>query len=257
MFVVERAEVPGAPSSPQLARALLLSFALGLGAGLGAAYVLERLDDTVTSAEEVERISGLAMLGTIPKIKGRKSVETELSDPRSALSEAYRSLCTALQFSTDSGLPKTLLVTSTGPAEGKSITAVAIARHFATMGLKVLVVDADLRNPSLHTRLGLDNAVGLSNYLTGAALRPKRFRQPHRESRLHGLRPAAAQRRRPLGKLAVVVAALGRFGGVRPHRARRSARHGTGRRAALIERRRRHRVRCWRRAGPQRPRAAR
>jgi Mrp family chromosome partitioning ATPase len=122
-------------------------------------HVLERLDDTVTSAEELERISGLAMLGAIPKVDGRKSVETELSDPRSALSEAYRSLCTALQFATDSGLPKTLLVTSTGPAEGKSITAVAIARHFATMGLKVLVVDADLRNPSLHTRLGLDNAV--------------------------------------------------------------------------------------------------
>ena len=72
-------------------------------------------------------------------------------------------MCTALQFSTESGLPKTLVVTSAGPSEGKSITSLAIARHFATMGLKVLLIDADLRNPSLHAKLGLDSSVGLSN----------------------------------------------------------------------------------------------
>jgi capsular exopolysaccharide synthesis family protein len=86
--------------------------------------------------------------------------------------EAYRSLGTALQFSTDSGLPRSITVTSTGPGEGKSTTAVAIARYFAQMGLRVLIADADLRKPSLHTKLKCNNNCGLSNYLTGAALPP-------------------------------------------------------------------------------------
>ena len=177
VFVVDRAEVPGSPSSPQLLRALMLTFALGLGAGLAAAIVIERLDDTVRSPEEIERISGLATLGIIPKIAGSKTVEGELADPRSAMSEAYRSLCTAMQFSTENGLPKTLLMTSSAPSEGKSITALAISRHFVTMGLKVLVIDADLRNPSLHKKLGLDNSVGLSNYLAGACSPPEVFQR--------------------------------------------------------------------------------
>ncbi len=170
VFVVDKAIQPSVPSSPNLMRALLLSFALGLGAGLAAAYVLERLDDTIRSADEIERISGLTTLGIIPMVS---TVEAEIADPRSALSEAYRSLCTSLQFATDSGLPKTLLVTSGGPSEGKSITAMAISRHFATLGLKVLVVDADLRNPSMHAKLDLDNSTGLSNYLIGACTPPE------------------------------------------------------------------------------------
>src|SRR5262245_24477960 len=177
VFIVERAELPGAPSSPQLSRALLFSFALGLGAGLAAAYVLEYLDDTIKSPEEGERVTRLATLGIVPKVRGGQSVEEELNDLRSAVSEAYRSLCTALQFSTESGLPKTLFVTSAGPSEGKSITALAIARHFATLGLKVLIVDGDLRNPSLHSKLGLDNAVGFSNYLTGQCTPPETFQK--------------------------------------------------------------------------------
>ncbi|HZA01886.1 MAG TPA: exopolysaccharide transport family protein, partial [Hyphomicrobiaceae bacterium] len=141
VFIVDRAELPGSPSSPQTSRALLLSFALGLGASLAVAFVLDRLDDTVRSAEEIEEISGLVTLGLIPKIDEAKGIEIELADPRSDLSETYRSLCTALQFSTETGLPRTLLVTSAGPSEGKSVTALAVARHFATMGLRVLVVD--------------------------------------------------------------------------------------------------------------------
>ena len=101
--------------------------------------------------------------------------EQELINPRSAIAEAYRSLCTALQFATDQGLPRSLLITSALPGEGKSITALAIARHFANMGLNVLVVDADLRNPSMHQKLGLDNSVGLSNYLTGELSPPQAF----------------------------------------------------------------------------------
>src|SRR5262245_57453788 len=177
VFIVERAEVPGFPSSPQMSRALTFSFALGLGAGLAAAYVLEILDDTIKSPEEGEQATGLTTLGVIPNVKAGQTIEDELGDLRSAASEAYRSLCTSLQFSTDSGLPKTLFITSAGPSEGKSITALAIARHFAMMGLKVLVVDGDLRNPSLHSKLGLDNGIGFSNYLTGHCTPPETFQK--------------------------------------------------------------------------------
>lgn len=175
VFVIEKARVPGAPSSPNIRRALLLSFALGLGAGLGAAYLLEQFDDRISTPDEVEQISGLALLGVIPKLGDGENVAAEIANPRSAISEAYRSLCTALQFSTESGLPKTLLITSANPGEGKSSTTLAIARHFATMGLKVLLVDADLRNASLHIKLSCDNTVGLSTYLTGNCTPPEAF----------------------------------------------------------------------------------
>jgi polysaccharide biosynthesis transport protein len=170
VFVVDRAQLPGGPSSPNLLRALRLAFFLGLGSALGLAYVLEFLDDKVRSPEQVEQVSGLSLLGVIPKVA---NVDEELTDPRSGLAEAYRSLCTALQFTTDQGLPRTMLITSAGPAEGKSLTSMAIARHFANIGRKVLLVDGDLRNPSLHVRLDCENTVGLSNYLTGACAPPQ------------------------------------------------------------------------------------
>lgn len=179
VFVVDKAERPHSPSSPRLSRAILLSFALGLGAGLAAAYVVEQLDDTVRAPEELEQLSGLAMLGVIPRIDKGTAIEAEMADPRSGVSEAYRSLCTALQFSTEAGLPKTLCITSAGPAEGKSVTSLAIAAHFANLGFKVLVVDGDLRNPSLHTKLGLGNSVGLSNYLSGGCSPPDAFQKTH------------------------------------------------------------------------------
>src|SRR5262245_32958108 len=175
VFVVDRAELPGAPSSPQFTRSLLLSLFVGLGAGVFAAFVLDRLDDTVTSPAEVERITGLPTLGIIPKAIGANVAETDFENPRSDISEAYRSLCASLQFSTEGGLPRTLFVTSGGPSEGKSLTSLAVARHFATMGLKVLLVDADLRNPSLHVKLGCGNAIGLGDYLAGRCSPPETF----------------------------------------------------------------------------------
>jgi succinoglycan biosynthesis transport protein ExoP len=177
VFVIDRAGLPRSPSSPLLLRALLLTFVLGLGAGGAAAFVLEHLDNTVTTVEEFEQVSGLVSLGVVPIVSEGGSIEEELADPRSALSEAYRSLNTALSFTTEGGLPKSLVITSSGPGEGKSITALAIAGHFATLGMKVLLIDADLRNPSLHKKLGLDNSVGLSNYLTGACTPPEAFQE--------------------------------------------------------------------------------
>ena len=173
VFIVDKAVVPGSPSSPVMSRALMISLALGSMLGLGAAFLLERLDDTVRNAADLERVTGLTTLGIIPKNEGDKALDAEFADPRSHISEACRSLCTSLQFSTDTGLPKTLLVTSSGPGEGKSTTAMVIGKHFATMGLKVLLVDADLRRPSMHVKLGLPNGSGLTNYLTGSATPPE------------------------------------------------------------------------------------
>jgi succinoglycan biosynthesis transport protein ExoP len=169
IFIADKA-APGTPSSESLIRNLLKALGLGLGLGAAAAYGLERLDDKIHSVEQLENITGLSVLGLIPRVR---RVDEELADPRSALSEAHRSLCTALQFTTENGLPSTLTITSAGPGEGKSLTATAIAKHFATMGRKVLLVDGDLRNPSQHVKLGCDNSVGLSNCLTGACTPPE------------------------------------------------------------------------------------
>jgi polysaccharide biosynthesis transport protein len=174
IFVVEKAVLPQSPSSPRLALTLMISLALGATAGFGSAYLLEQLDDTVRTPEDLERVTGLTTLGIIPSSKRGKAFEAELVDPRSQVSEACRSLCTALQFATESGLPKTLLISSSAPGEGKSTIAIMIAKHFATMGLKVLLVDGDLRKPSLHLKLGLnDGTTGLSNVLTGALSPPE------------------------------------------------------------------------------------
>lgn len=164
--VVDRAERPGGPTSPRLGVNLLIALVLGLGAAAASILVVELLDDTFKSPEEVEETLGLTVLGVTPVTD--LSSEEALKDPSSALSEAYRSLRTALQFSTSDGTPKNLLVTSSRPSEGKSTTSLSLARQFAQLGQRVLLVDADLRNPSLHHVLSLDNSVGLSNYLAGA-----------------------------------------------------------------------------------------
>ncbi|MEZ5440741.1 MAG: polysaccharide biosynthesis tyrosine autokinase [Lysobacterales bacterium] len=164
--IVDPALVPARPFTPNLKRSLLASALLGLVLGVALAFLLEYLDDTIKLPEDLERKLGLSILGVIPKLDGR-APEDALADPRSALSEAYRSVRTSLQFSTDHGVPKCLLITSPSAAEGKSTTAVALARNFAQLGRRVLLIDADLRNPSLHRILATDNAVGLSNYLAG------------------------------------------------------------------------------------------
>lgn len=167
--IIDRAQLPGTPFKPSLNKNLLISLMLGLIFAAAAIAVLEILDDTFKSPEQVEEQLGLAVLGIIPYAEGDVLVDITGS-PNSPLAEAYRSFRTALQFSTDQGAPKSLVVTSARPGEGKSTTALALAVNFAQLGMKVLLIDADLRNPSLHRNLKRENSAGLANYLAGAVM---------------------------------------------------------------------------------------
>jgi capsular exopolysaccharide synthesis family protein len=166
--VVDRAEGAG-QFKPDLGRNLMMGLFAGLVLGVLLALVFEFLDDTLKSVDDVEKLLGLAVLGVIPKLKAPLTPLQALDDPRSAFAESYRSVRTALQFSTDTGVPRCLLVTSATPAEGKTTTALTLAKNFAQLGKRVLIIDADLRNPSLHRVLGVENGTGLSNYLAGGA----------------------------------------------------------------------------------------
>ena len=177
VFVVEAAGRPKHPSSPRLSQALIYSLGFGFGLGLAIAYVRERFDTRLKSVEDLERATGLVTLGAIPKVSASAELVDVLADPHTPVAEAYRTLCSALQFSTEAGLPMSLVVTSATQGEGKSTTALALARYFANLGLKVLLVDGDLRKPSLHAKLGLDNRIGLSNYLIGASQPPDIFQR--------------------------------------------------------------------------------
>lgn len=166
--IIDRAEVPMWRFKPNLTLNLAIGLLLGGMLGVLAAFLLEFLDDTIKTPDDVEQKLKLAVLGIIPKLGPKENIASVAGDPRSSFSEAYRSVRTALQFATDHGVPRTLLVTSAGSGEGKSTTAMALARNFAHLGKRVLLIEADLRNPSLHRSLGLKGqGVGLSNLLAG------------------------------------------------------------------------------------------
>ncbi len=176
--VVDRAEVPRNKHKPSLKLNLAIALALGGFGGVLLAFLFEVLDDTLKTSEDVERRIGAPVLGVIPHVdKGSLGIDDEdipllaYIDPTSALSEAYRSLRTALVFSTSEGSPKVLHVTSASPGEGKTTTSTSLAIAFAQSGGKVLIIDADLRNPSLHRvfKLAETNSEGLTNYLAGSA----------------------------------------------------------------------------------------
>ena len=160
--VVDRALVPTSAFSPNLYLNLPIGIFLGLLLGMLAAIVLEFVNDTIKSPDDVRSKLNLPFLGGIPQAKTAKPAE-ELRDPLAPVAEAYLSTTTAMQFVTEGGAPKTLLVTSTRPAEGKSTTAWAIAYSFTRLGKTALLIDADLRRPAFVT--GREN-IGLSHILT-------------------------------------------------------------------------------------------
>jgi succinoglycan biosynthesis transport protein ExoP len=163
--VVDRGVVPGGAFSPNLYLNLLIGAVLGLVAGMLAAIALEFINDTIKTPDDVRDKLQLPFLGGIPNAKAAKPID-ELKDALSPVTEAYLSTATALQFVTEGGAPKTLLLTSTRPAEGKSTSAWALAQSFARLGKSVLLIDADMRRPAFVT--GHDD-IGLSHILTNAS----------------------------------------------------------------------------------------
>jgi len=163
--VVDPAEVPGAPFKPNLPLNILIGLGAGLVLGFGAAFALEWMDDTIKTPEDVTSKLGLAPLGVIPTTGKGDSPTESLADARSQLSEAYQSVRTALQFSTEHGVPKTLSICSTRAGEGKSTSALSIAHSIATLNARVLLIDADLRKPTFR---GSGKSKGLSSLLAGS-----------------------------------------------------------------------------------------
>ena len=174
--VVDRASPPRSPSSPNVPRNLALSGMVGLALALLIGSVRDSMHNVVRSSEDIEQRLDLPALGVVPAVRASRPIESALADPRSAQSEAYHSVAVALEEATGV-LPKTLLITSSTASEGKSTSAVGLARSLTAMGKRVLVIDGDLRHPSLRRIIGGDKGPGLSDVLTGAAALQKVVRR--------------------------------------------------------------------------------
>lgn len=164
--IVDPAEVPKRPSSPRLLLNLLAALVAGVGLGALAAFGLEQIDEAIADPAEVERRLGLPLLGSVPKLSRGTPMEA-LLDRKSSLVDAYLSVQTNLEFATDHGVPRSLAVTSTRPAEGKSTSALALATMLARAHRRVILVDGDMRSPSVHHLANVGHERGLSNFLTG------------------------------------------------------------------------------------------
>lgn len=166
--VVDQADLPGRPSSPRPLLNLAIALLAGLFAGAALVFLLEQIDRGITDPEEVEALLGTPLIGTVPRLSSGTPLDV-LTDRKSSLSEAYTSARANLGFSTEHGFPKVLAITSSRPAEGKTTTSYALALAVARSGRTVVLVDADMRSPSIHHLFEIDNEQGLSNYLVGAA----------------------------------------------------------------------------------------
>lgn len=172
--VVYPASVPAHPVKPRKMRNILLAVIMGVVLGCGLALTLERLDNTLKTPQEVEAWLDIPNLALIPHLegadKGNNQQPPELiihHQPQHLVSESYRGLRTNILFSSPGHPPRTLLVTSSLPLEGKSVTAANLAVSMAKTEAAVLLVDSDLRRPTLHQILAANREPGLSNFLVG------------------------------------------------------------------------------------------
>jgi capsular exopolysaccharide synthesis family protein len=177
--------VPRSPVGPPRVRNVMIAFVLSLVAGIGLAFLLDFLDDTVKSLDDVDRYVHLPALALIPSgahvgarlnlkglpqgkpAPGESTALAMLDDVRSPIAEAYRHLRTSLLLSSAGQPPKTILVTSSQPSEGKTTTAINTAFMLAQTGAEVLIIDCDLRRPRLHAQFEVPNSKGLTTWLSG------------------------------------------------------------------------------------------
>jgi len=172
--IVSSAAVPGVPSFPRKGVIFPLIFIASLVQGIIVAFAAEKLDRGFRSTEQVGRMMGITPLGLIPTVTKFKTIgkgphDYILENPGSAFGEAIRSLYTNVLLSTV-GRPKVILVASALPREGKTVVALSLARLLASGGKKVIVVDCDLRRPTVHKDLAIQSGPGLTECLTGEAI---------------------------------------------------------------------------------------
>jgi len=170
--VVTPASAPASPFQPTPRRNALLGVVLGMLFGIGIAFLVEYLDDSVKSREDLARAApGLSVLGLIPRISDWKSTKevrvVSITEPNSSAAEAYRILRTSIQFIGLDTTLRVIQVTSPSAQEGKTTTLSNLAVAFAAAGLRTVVVDCDLRRPRLHEFFGLPNEVGFTSVLLG------------------------------------------------------------------------------------------
>jgi len=173
--------LPRSPVGPARVRNVMIAFVLSLVAGIGLAFLLDFLDDTVKSIDDIDRYVHLPALAMIPasrnvaRLKGlggtappsESTALAMIGDVRSPIAESYRHLRTSLLLSSAGQPPKTILVTSSQPSEGKTTTAINTAFMLAQTGADVLIIDCDLRRPRLHAQFELSNVKGLTTWLSG------------------------------------------------------------------------------------------
>jgi capsular exopolysaccharide synthesis family protein len=184
--IINAARVPTSPSEPNIPRNLAFALVLGIVSGVGLAFILENMDNTVRTPEQATALSLLPSLGMIPlgsksasyggsgkrlALTASKEVVETVTQvrPQSQMAESYRALRTSLLLSNLGAPPKVIMITSARPQEGKTTTSINTAIVLAQKGVRVLLIDADLRRPSIHKTLGMGPRSGLSNVLTGSA----------------------------------------------------------------------------------------
>lgn len=170
VIVEQRATIPTEPAVPNPVKNVASGLGAGLVLGVCVALLRDRLDNTVKSRESVEAITAVGLVGSIPTDKEcRKQPAISFENNNSAIAEAFRKLRTNLQFIQVDNPPRMMVITSSTPSEGKSTTAINVALALAEAELNVLLVDGDMRRPSLDKYLDLIGSVGFSTVLSGAA----------------------------------------------------------------------------------------
>jgi len=167
VVIAQKAQVPTQPIRPRTTTNTVLAAVVGAMLALGVAFLIEYLDDTVKSLDDIEQITGVSTLGVIGYIEGKSPSQQLVAAlmPRSPISEAYRMLRTNIESSSVENHLHSLLVTSSSPREGKSITVANLATVLAQAGKRVVVIDSDLRRPTLHAYFGVPNPHGLTTAL--------------------------------------------------------------------------------------------
>lgn len=173
VVVEQRAAIPASPVSPNKLRNILAGLALGVLSGVGIAVARDLLDNAVSDRQALESITGVGLVGYISTDKERrKTPAISFGDDNSAIAEAFRKLRTNLQFLAVDDPPRVIVVASSVPSEGKSTTAINIALALAEAEHNVVLIDADMRRPTLHSYLDLVGSAGFSTVLSGGASLP-------------------------------------------------------------------------------------